>query len=577
MYTRKQVLQSIALAGVATAAGSQRSLSSASPAVGAGQGWIHPAGILDVATLKEMKRKSESLDWAGSVVKGLHAGVQPWLAQKTMSELADIALKNNLIVSPLRDFKEVLATPHFWQRGFFSAGRAGGKEVTVPGLPFRALEQRSASAPDIAGELLAGAPPSRSVSPARRDDGPLSGMRVLDFGWVWSAPWVGTMLAELGAQVIKVEHALRPDNLRLSGRVYRDGNEVKGPTMEMSPMFHQINHGKLGITLNAKSPKAVELLKALAATSDLAIENMSPGSMERVHLGYEDLRAVNPRLVMLSMSAAGQFGELSSMRAYAPIMSSFVGLESLVGYADELPIGALNFGLGDPNASVHALVAVMAALRRARATGHGCLIDLSQIEAMLSTLRPYLVEAQVLGWQPPARGNRHSDLAPHGIYPASEGDAWLTIAVASDEQWKAFKGLAPEKSWARDARFDSTASRLQHVAELDAAIAVWTAQHPRDALVDRLRAAGIASSPVLSVQEQWVDRHYDARGIKQPIDIPVYGKEDVFTAPWRFSDFAPRVGRAGPRTGEDNDFVFEKILGLTPQEVSALKAEGVIA
>ena len=506
--------------------------------------------------------------------------VQPWIAHKTMAELADIALANNLIVSPLRDFREVLATQHFWNRGFYTRGRAAGKEVTVPGLPFRALEVRSATAPDISGELLAAPPPPRMSSPARRltdTAAPLCGMRVLDFGWVWSAPWVGTMLAELGAQVIKVEHAMRPDNLRLSGLVFRDGQKVEGPTKEMSPMFHQINHGKLGITLNAKMPRAVELLKALAATSDLVIENMSPGSMERTKLGYEDLRAINPRVVMLSMSAAGQFGELSSMRAYAPIMSSFVGLESLVGYADEQPTGALNFGLGDPNASVHALLAVLAALRRARSTGKGCLIDLSQIEAMLSTLRPYLVEAQVLGRQPPARGNRHPDLAPHGIYPAAERDAWLTIAVASDEQWNALGRLAPEESWARDARYADTASRLRHLAELDAAIAAWTAQQPRDALVDRLRGVGIASSPVLSVQEQWIDRHYEARGIKKPIEIPVYGKEDVFIAPWRFSDFAPRVERAGPLTGEHNDFVFEEILGLTPQEVSALKEEGVIA
>src|SRR4029453_11943652 len=131
---------------------------------------------------------------------------------------------------------------------------------------------------------------------------PLGGLRVLDSGWVWSAPWVGGILAEFGARVIKVEHGARPDSTRLAGRPIRDGQKVEGPTKEMSSMFHQINHGKLGITLNAKEPRAVEILKRLAAESDVVVENMSPGAMDRAGLGYEALRAVNPRLVYVSMA-----------------------------------------------------------------------------------------------------------------------------------------------------------------------------------------------------------------------------------------------------------------------------------
>ena len=452
--------------------------------------------------------------------------VMPWLAQHTKAELEAIALRNNLIVSPIRGFSEVLQTQHLAQRGFLAEGQAAGQKVTVPGLPFQVLESRSASAANIAPSLLrAPRPTPDAVSPDISK--PLAGMRVLDFGWVWSAPWVGTMLGELGAQVIKVEHALRPDNLRLAGRVFRDGKQVEGPSKEMSPMYHQINHGKLGITLNAKEPRAVELLKRLAGMSDLVIENMSPGSMERTHLGYDALRAVNPRIVMLAMSAAGQFGELAGMRAYAPTMSSFVGMEALVGYPNEEPIGALNFGLGDPNASVHALVAVFAALRRARSTGQGCYIDLSQIEALLSTLRPYLLASQVQGRQTPPMGNRHADMAPHGIYPAAGNDAWLTLAVVGDAQWQALKQLATGQAWAQQERFQTLAGRLADVGELDAAIASWTATQPRDDLVARLRNAGIASTPVLSVQEQWKDPHYTARQIKQSVEIPVYGPEDT--------------------------------------------------
>lgn len=501
----------------------------------------------------------------------------PWLAQHTVAELAAVALKNNLIVSPIRGFAEVLQTRHFTEGGFLRDGQAAGKPVKVPSLPFRVLSTRSPDDRNRAGELLASAPAPASGAAVGNGGLPLSGMRVLDFGWVWSAPWVGTMLAELGAEVIKVEHALRPDNLRLSGKVIRDGKVVEGPSKEMSPMYHQVNHGKLGITLNAKAPRAVELLKQLVATSDLVIENMSPGSMERTGLGYEDLRAVNPRLVMLAMSAAGQFGALSSMRAYAPTMSSFVGMEALVGYPGEAPIGALNFGLGDPNASAHALVAVFAALRSARATGQGCYIDLSQIEALLGTLRPYLLKTQVQGRQSPTMGNRHPDMAPHGIFPAAEADAWLTIAVQDDAHWRVLSDIAADQSWAQRPQYRTSAGRLADVAALEDALAHWTGTQPRDRLVARLRAAGIASSPVLSIEAMWQNPQFVARAIKQQVEIPFYGSEELFSAPWRFSDFKPQITRCGPSLGQHNDRVFGELLGLSIEEIAQLKQDGVIA
>jgi crotonobetainyl-CoA:carnitine CoA-transferase CaiB-like acyl-CoA transferase len=500
--------------------------------------------------------------------------VLPWLARHTKAELAAIALEHNLILSPVQDFTEILQTPQFAARQFFVSRRVRDHTVQVPYLPFRITESRAESATNIASTLLKGtALPEPASSPNLR---PLSGLRVLDFGWVWSAPWVSTMLGELGAQVIKVEHAKRPDNLRLSGRVIRNGEVVAGPSKEMSPMYHQVNHGKLGITLNTKEPRAVALLKRLAAMSDLVVENMSPGSIERVHLGYDTLREANPRLVMLAMSAAGQFGPLANMRAYAPNMSSAAGLEALVGYRHEAPIGALNFGLGDPNASTHALVAVLAALRRARLTGQGCYIDLSQIEALLGTLRPYLIDSQVHERQSPTQGNTHLEMAPHGIYPASEPDHWLTLAVTSDREWQALQKIVHEE-WIQDPRFESLAGRLAQVDDLDLAIARWTGNQPREALVATLRAAGIAASPVLSIDEQWRDPHFAARGVKHRVDIPFYGAEDLFQAPWQFSDFSPEITACGPTTGQHNDYVLGELLGLAPEEIAELKQSGVVA
>ena len=529
--------------------------------------------------------------------------VMPWFAARTKAEIEAIALEHNLIVSPLRSFAEVLATPHFQERGFFAEGRAAGQRVTVPLLPFRVSGTRAADAPNIASRLLsaaaAEAPDSSAINTPRAASAklsgrgmqadttpptsaagaaqPLKGLRVLDLGWVWSAPWVSTMLGELGAQVIKVEHAKRPDNLRLSGRVVRDGKVVEGPSREMSPMYHQVNHGKLGITLNTKAPQAVALLKRLVTMSDIVVENMSPGSMERSGLGYETLRALNPRLVMLAMSAAGQFGALAGMRAYAPTMSSFVGMESLVGYPDEVPQGALNVALGDPNAAVHGLVAVLAALRHVRMSGSGCYIDLSQNEALLGTLRPYLLDSQIHQRQSPVAGNRHPLMAPHGIYPAREADAWLTLTVADDAQWRVLTRLAPAHAWSQEPRWQHAAQRCADVAQLDAAIGAWSATFARDELVALLRAAGLAATPVLTIEEQREHPHFSARGMRHPIHIPVYGEDAVFSAPWRFSDFAPRVSGPGPTTGQHNDLVFGELLGLPLDEIEQLKDSGVIA
>ena len=502
--------------------------------------------------------------------------IKPWLAGKSKDELEKIAIANNLILSPVREMAEVIATPGFHEHGFFERAEIGGQEVMVPTLPFRVSQDRAEGSPDIASGLLSipPLPASSYASPASR---PLAGMRVIDFGWVWSAPWVGTILGELGAEVIKVEHSRRPDSLRLSGRIFRGGQRVEGPESEMSPMYHQVNHGKEGITLNAKEPEAVALLKRLVADADLVIENMSPGSMERVGLGYEDLRLVNPKLVMLAMSAAGQFGSLSGMRAYAPTMSSFAGMEALIGYPGEEPIGALNVGLGDPNASVHGLLAVLAAWRSAQATGRGCYIDLSQVEAIAGVLRPYLVEAQIKGAQPAPTGNRHPDMAPHGIYPAKGEDRWVTIAVTDDDVWRAFVEFAREAAFPVGARqFDRT-TRIEQSDELDRAIAAWTANFDRDALVSQLRALGVASSPVLSVEEMWDDPQMRARESATEVEIPVYGPEKLFCAPWRFASFAPQIDRPGPSMGEHNRAVLGTMLGLSDDRIDELMAAGVIA
>jgi crotonobetainyl-CoA:carnitine CoA-transferase CaiB-like acyl-CoA transferase len=345
----------------------------------------------------------------------------------------------------------------------------------------------------------------------------------------------------------------------------------------MSPMFHQINKGKRGITLNLKHEAGVNLVKQLAQSSDIVLENMSAGSLERLGIGYDTLKAHNPRLIMVAMSGAGQFGPLADMRTYAPTMSSFVGLESLVGYPGELPTGALNFAIGDPNAAVHAMVALFAALAHRETTGQGCYIDLSQTEALLATLTPYSLQAQVQGRQPLPTGNLHPTMAPHGIYPAAGEDRWLTIAVRDDEDWAALARAAADQPWASDSAYRDVRGRIARRESLDTLISAWTATHDRDALVGLLRKAGVPSSPVNDIEDVWNDRQIAARGMADRVEIPGLGPELLFRAPWNIGGVSIATGTTGPLIGADNEHVLCGTLGLSREAFDQLTAVGVIS
>ncbi len=167
-------------------------------------------------------------------------------------------------------------------------------------------------------------------------------------------------------------------------------------------------------------------------------------------------------------------------------------------------------------------------------------------------------------------------MAPHGLFPAAGPDAWLTLAVRSEREWEALTTFASNEAWAHDPGFSDVASRLAHVDALDRAVGAWTRRHERDALVDRLRSAGIPASPVLSIDEMWCDPHLAARGLQHRVDLPFYGAEALFRGPWLFSDCAPEISRSGPTTGEHNERVFGEILGLSASERAELEAAGAL-
>jgi crotonobetainyl-CoA:carnitine CoA-transferase CaiB-like acyl-CoA transferase len=490
------------------------------------------------------------------VVATLHADeadahLLPWLARFTRAELMALGLKFGFPASPVRYVREALADEQFAWRGSLQALPGG---VRVPAPPWRVVDGPVPVAAQRAAQ--------RDAQPARL----LEGLRVLDFSWVWSGPMVTSLLADLGAEVLKVEHPSRLDSLRQRARPIRDGVEMQGPVGELNPWFNQLNHGKKSIVVDMKSAAGQAQLLRLAQSCDIVVENMRPGAMSGSGLGYEDLARVNPGLVMLSMSMAGQTGPLARMKGYAGIMTSMAGLESVVGYPSALPdapfTGMTMTALGDPNGAGHAVAVLMAALLRRRRTGQGAWIDLAQTDAILAILTAPVVEAQVHG-HVPVIGNEHPEWFPHGHFPARGSDRWIAIAVRSDAEWRRFVSvvagaLAPLAGC-------TLAERRVHRTTIMSDISAWTAVHGTDEIEAVLGAAGIACASVASYEEMldapWLER----RGLTRRVSHYYLGDQDVFVAPWLFGGRTAGTERPAPLLGQHT----EEVLGPTVLERSA--------
>ena len=411
---------------------------------------------------------------------------------------------------------------------------------------------------------------------------PLDGLRVLDFGWVAVGPVIGSLLAEMGAEVIKIESSRRLDYCRLlpptpSVRREQPDRAPVAADLDMVSMFHNYNRGKLGITVDLRHPGAPALLRRLVARSDVVLENFSPGVLRRIGLHYEALREVRPDLVMISCSAAGQDGPWSELKTFAPSLSSLAGLEVLIGYPGERVLGALAYGYADPSNAHHGALAVLAALWHRQRTGQGQYIDMSQIEATVGlTVEPlmdWFMNGRVWGRQ----GNDHLSMAPHGHYPCRGDDAWVSIAVEDDRAWTRLVAALGDVPWAREPRFATLAGRRAHLAELDARLAEWTRERTGWEATEILQRAGVAAFPVYGLDEQAADPHFQARGLMARPEHPRIGPMQVYAHPIKLGATPGGVTATAPMLGEHNDHVFRELLGLSAVEIERLRAEGVIA
>ncbi|EFC86762.1 CoA transferase [Parafrankia sp. EUN1f] len=504
------------------------------------------------------------------VVARLHADeadshLMPWVRGQTTEELMVIGQKHGLAVAPIRSMSEALEEPQFAERGFLGELPRAPRPVRVATVPWHLSE--IGDAPSEARSWPVG---SSATEPARL----LEGLRVLDLSWVWSGPLTTSILSDLGAEVIKVEHEGHLDTGRLRGKARRGGVEVEGPEHEATPYFNQMNHGKRSITVDLKHPRARTLLLDLAEQCDVVVENMRPGALQRLGLSYTDFAGRNPSIVMLSMSMAGQEGPLRTMKGYAGIMAAMSGLESLIGYDEANIVGSLSPALGDPNAAGHALTVLLGALIRRRRTGGGAWIDLSQIEALLCALPAPVVQSQL---EPaiPVPANSHPRIAPHGHFPCRGEDRWIALSVRDDD-WSAFTSVAADAPFASEPRWSSLRERISGRSQLEAAVAEWSAGQERDELVDRLLSAGLPAAPVASFEELTDAAWTKERELTVRVSHKYLGDVEVFVVPWRFGGHTAGRAQPAPLLGADTDDVLQRLLALTPREIGELRADGVL-
>jgi benzylsuccinate CoA-transferase BbsF subunit len=402
---------------------------------------------------------------------------------------------------------------------------------------------------------------------------PLAGIRVTDFTWIGAGSYATKILADYGAEVIKIESGARLDALRLSAP-YKD--KVKG--VNRSGYFADRNTGKRSITLNMKDPRAVALARKLVAASDIVANNFTPDVMARFGLSYEDACKIRPDIIYLAMSMQGASGPESRYLGYGASMAALTGLQHLIGLPGREPIGTgTNYPDHIPN-PCHAAFAVLAALRHRRRTGEGQYIDFAQTEPTVALLGPAMLDLTVNGREQQAIGNAHATAAPHGVYPCRGDDRWIAIAATTDAQWRALAGVLGKPEWTTDRRWAESGERHADRARLDAAMGEATRGWDAHELMGVLQRAQVPAGVVQNAEDVVArDPQLAHRGHWIELEHPEMGRTIYNASPFRGTALPQVPSRAAPTLGEHTDAVCRVLLGLEPGEIAELRRAGVLA
>jgi benzylsuccinate CoA-transferase BbsF subunit len=389
----------------------------------------------------------------------------------------------------------------------------------------------------------------------------LYGLRVLDFTWMLAGPYATRILADFGAEVIKIQSK----------------KTAKGAESNTTGYFNTWNRNKRSITLDMGYPEAKEILLNLIATSDILIENFSPRVMSNWGLDYERLRDVNPHLIMVSMSAMGQTGPWRDFVAFGPTLQALSGLTYLTSFSEETPMG-LGYAYADPIAGLYAAFAVLAALEYRNRTGKGQYIDLSEYEAICTLMGPTLLDVSVNDRKVQPQGNRSDDVpaAPYGCYQCLGIDRWCVIAVFDEVEWQALCKVMGYSNWMKEERFSTLSKRKEHAEALDGLLGQWTVQHTPEEIVKLLQKEGIPAGVVQNAEDLAKDPQLIAREFFVHLDHSFLGETISDASSIKFKEKSTLNWKAAPLLGEDNRYVYIELLGFTEDEFSSYVEKGII-
>ncbi|MCI0898308.1 MAG: CoA transferase [Chloroflexi bacterium] len=398
---------------------------------------------------------------------------------------------------------------------------------------------------------------------------PLQGIRVADFGQIIAIPYTAQMLAWLGAEVILIE-----TERRLTTRIWPPFAEAE-PGINRSGGFNLVNSSKMSCTLNLREPEGVDLAKQIISVSDVVLENYSSGTMERMGLGYQDVRGLRPDVVYLSLGAFGRTGPMKNLVGFHSVINLFSGLASVTGHKGSHPriMGGL---FPDAFSGCYCVLALLEALYHRAKTGEGQYIEVAMTEALATILPEAVMEYALDGTEPERVGNRHREKAPHNVFRCQGEENWVAISVDGDSQFQALAQAAGSPGWVDDPRFATSEARLGHQDELDPLIENWTKGLQAPDVVVRLQAVGVPAGPVLDSAQVLADPHMIDRGFVQSPDHPEVGPRPMGAFAWGVDGGRPGVARSAPLLGEHNRKVIQELLQVPDHEFKRLMEQGVI-
>jgi crotonobetainyl-CoA:carnitine CoA-transferase CaiB-like acyl-CoA transferase len=513
----------------------------------------------------------------------LHLYLAEWAAPHTVAELFHGGQARRIAFAPVHTMEQMDHDPHLAERGFIvELDQPGLGPLRRPGPPSRLgapwwalrspaprLGEHEGFAPRAeapAPVVASGGPPDATATASR----PLDGITVADFSWVWAGPYCTLHLAHLGADVVKIESGERLD----LGRRLRIASEGMLDDPDACGYFNQWAQGKRSLALDLGHAEGLAVARRLALASDVVVSNFAYGVMERYGLGYEELAAERPDLIYAQISGYGATGPYRTYTGYGPTTGPLSGLSSLTGY-EGLGPSEVGISIGDPSAGIAAAYAIVAAVVARRRTGEGQHIDTSLWEATAVNVGEGWMEYALTGTTPERIGNHDPLMSPHAVYRAAGEDDWVTIACATEDEWRALVSVV-DPGLGADPRFADAAARKRHEADLDARIEAWTSTRDRWEVTAALQAVGVAAFPSMSAADLAADEHLRQRGFHETLDHPVVGRRMHAGIPWRTAHAANGVMRPAPCLGQHTREVLRERLGLSDEDVDGLAAKGAL-